>query len=324
MIIVKAPFRISLGGGGCDLPAYRSQYGAKIVTATINKYMYVFINEPAIPDKYRLHYSQIEAVDKVEDIKHGIIREALKMHEIYNPIEITSMADLAAGTGMGSSSAFTVALLKGLATYTGEFYNQTIVAEDACKIEIDILGAPIGKQDQYAIAFGGFNELNISKDNHVSVDCLTIAPSIIRKLEGRLQMYYTNTQRDANAVLTEQGKRIEEDSSTMRLIHQIGRNIKAALHDGDIDSFGELMSAHWQAKRRMTNSMSNTFIDECYEKAKKNGALGGKIMGAGGGGLLLLCSRPGKEQQLKEVMSKDMRLIDFKFENKGVKVISNV
>jgi D-glycero-alpha-D-manno-heptose-7-phosphate kinase len=324
MIIAKAPFRLPIAGGGTDLPAYREQYGAQLITASIDKYMYVFINEPPIPEKIRLHYSHIEEVDRVEDIQHGIIREALKLHRIYRPIEITSMADLAAGTGMGSSSAFTVALLAAIAEHEGKTYDKIGIAEDACKIEINILRAPIGKQDQYASALGGINELTINKNNEVTATPLEILPNTLMALENRLQMYYTGVQRDANAVLKEEGLRIQSNSTPLRWIHQIGKSIKVALQHGDIDSFGDLLNEHWKAKRSIMESLSTTHIDDLYVRALKNGAIGGKVMGAGGGGFLLLCAKGGYEEALRREMSKELVPVEFKFEFDGVQVIQNI
>jgi D-glycero-alpha-D-manno-heptose-7-phosphate kinase len=323
MIIVKAPFRLPIAGGGCDLPSYYEQFGAELITSSINKFMYVFINEPPIPDKIRLHYSQIENVDDVGEIKHGIIREALKLHGINRPIEITSMADMASGTGMGSSSAFTVALLAGLNALQGNRITPWELAEEACKVEIELVNNPIGKQDQYASVFGGINELKIDKMGYVAVCPLKLDTEIISELENRLLMFYTGITHDANEILAEQGTKIKHDPTEMDEIRMIGGNIKKVLIDGNLDELGYLLDYHWRTKKKISGKMSDATIDGYYELALGNGASGGKLMGAGGGGLLLLCTKEGQRKRLKSTMiNSGLKHIDFRFEFEGVKVMT--
>lgn len=319
MIVTRAPFRLPLGGGGTDLPAYYKQYGGSLITATINKYVYVFINRPPIADKIKLHYSQIEDVDDVGSIKHGIIRECLNILSIKDKIEITSMADFGAGTGMGSSSAFTVALLSGLCNEYDIKITKRELANLACTVEIDILGNPIGKQDQFASAYGGIRELAIDKTGIVTVNDMVLSSKTIYGLSKRLLMFYTNIQRSANEILAKEGKKTEKDPSLLKEIHEIGLKIKVALQNDDIDNFGRLMDSHWNVKRQITDKMSTNKIDECYEMGKENGALGGKVMGAGGGGLLLFCVKEGTENKITESMKEQgFNRIGFGFEFNGV------
>lgn len=327
MIIIRSPFRLPLGGGGTDLPSYYQRFGGQLITASINRYMFVSINEPATSDKIKLYYAQTERVKDVSEIEHNIIRESLKLHGINRPLEIGSMADLEAGTGMGSSSAFTVALLAGLNTLERKFISPADLAEEACRVEMELVGKPIGKQDQYASCYGGINELLISKTGKVTVNPLKLDKEIIFELENRLMMFYTNTTRDANEILAEQGRKIDdmEVIEDMHEIKEIGQQIKKSLLVGDITEFGELLHEHWIVKKTISDKMSSTDIDDCYKIALKNGALGGKIMGAGGGGILLLCSGKCNRKQLRDAMRETkLKYMDFRFEFEGVKVVINV
>jgi D-glycero-alpha-D-manno-heptose-7-phosphate kinase len=314
MIIVQVPVRLPLGGGGTDLPSYCHQFGGHLITASINKHIYITINQPITSDKIKLFYSHIEVVDSVDEIKHNIIRECLRYFNINFPIEINTSADLAGSTGMGSSSAFTVGLLKGLSFLIGYDMDIYEIAELASHIEIDILKSPIGKQDQYASAFGGINELLIDTTDHVSVFPMNIDHE---QLQNRLLMLYTNIQRDANEVLREIDKL--DVYEALHEIKQIGCSIKQVLKDGNIDSFGELLHQHWIVKKTISPKMSNDFIDDCYRVALKNGALGGKIMGAGGGGFLLICFKEGRKYDV--INSLNMKVMDFRFEFGGAKII---
>jgi D-glycero-alpha-D-manno-heptose-7-phosphate kinase len=326
LIIAKAPFRLPLGGGGTDLPSYYKQFGGQLITSSINKYMYVFINEPPIPDKIKLHYSQVEAVTDVSKIKHNIIRESLKLFGINRPIEITSMADFGAGTGMGSSSAFTVALLAGLHELKGEYPTAEFIAEEACKVEMELVGSPVGKQDQYASALGGINELFIDRDGTVTVNILNLDRSLIAELENRFMMFHTGVTRDANIILAEENHKINSNDiwDVMHTIKEIGIYIHKGLISGNIDYIGEMLHCHWNTKMLITSKMSSYQIDKWYDLAIHNGAIGGKIMGAGGGGLFLFCTEDGKQDTLKLTMENaGLKHIDFKFEFDGVKIIKN-
>lgn len=331
MIIVRAPFRIPIGGGGTDIPTYYEKYEGNLITATINKYMFVYINEPTLVDKIKIGYTKIEMidVDDINSINHEIVRETLKYLNIKKPIEIYSMADLSAGTGMGSSSAYTVALLHGLNTLNRIHLSPQKTAEEACKIEIDLIKKPIGKQDQYASTFGGINELKIDKNGNVEVIPIILKNETIYELENRLMMFYTNINRDTNEIINEQSNKIKtnekKSTESMHRIKEIGIEIKNALLNDDIDRFGELLHKHWMEKRNITNKMSNNNIDNWYKIGLENGAIGGKIMGAGGGGFLLFCVKNGYRKQLRESMEKQgLKYMDFRFDFEGVKVLANI
>ena len=331
MIIVRAPFRIPLGGGGTDIPSYYEKYEGSLITATINKNMFVNINEPALINKIKIGYTKIEVVEleEIDKIQHEIVRETLKYLNIKRPIEIHSMADMSAGTGMGSSSAYTVALLKGLNTMIKRYTSLQETAEDACKIEIELCKKPIGKQDQYAITFGGINQLNIDKSGNVTVIPINIKQETIYEIENRLMMFYTNIERDTNQIINEQSNKIKSNENlateSMHNIKKIGYKIKDSLLNDDIDSFGELLHEHWIEKKKITTQMSNSNIDKWYEIGMNNGAIGGKIMGAGGGGFLLLCTKNGNRKNLRKIMEEQgLKYMDFRFDFEGVKVLANI
>ena len=324
MIITRTPFRLPLGGGGTDLPNYYRQFGGQLITASINRYMYVNINEPVTSDKIKLYYAYTEIVGDVSEIQHNIIRESLKLHHINRPIEIGSMADIEAGTGMGSSSAFTVGLLAGLNTLQRKFPSPIEIADEACRVEIDLVGKPIGKQDQYATALGGINEMIIDKGGGVQIVPLKLDKEIIFELENRLMMFYTNVSRDANVILGEQSDKAKADINVIEAMHEIkeiGQQIKRALVKGDIDEFGRLLHEHWIVKKTITDKMTSSDIDNYYVKGLKH-AHGGKIMGAGGGGLLLFCCKEGQRKELKRAIG--LKYMDFRFEFEGVKVLTNI
>jgi len=328
MISVKVPFRLPLGGGSTDLPSYYSQFGCQLITASINKYMLVHINEPETATKIKLYYAFTEVVNDVSEIKHDIIRESLKLKGINRPIEIGSMADIEAGTGMGSSSAFTVGLLAGLNAMERKFLSPLQLAEEACRVEIDMVGKPIGKQDQYATALGGINEMIIDKSGNVTINPIKLSSDTLFDLESRLLMFYTNVSRDANIILGEQSSKAKDNPFVIEAMHEIkeiGVEIKESLLKGDIDTFGDLLNAHWQNKKCISKNMSSSQIDRYYKLALRKGALGGKIMGAGGGGLLLFCCREGERKKLKNALiNAGLRYMDFRFEFEGCKVITNM
>lgn len=331
MILVRTPFRVPLGGGGTDLPSYYKKYEGFLVTAAINKYMYININEPALVNKIKINYTKVEIVEvnEIDSIKHEIVRESLRYLKIKRPIEISSMADLSAGTGMGSSSSYTVGLLRGLNAMLRRYVSTQELAEEACKVEIDLIKKPIGKQDQYAAAFGGIIVMEIDQLGNVKVNPLNIDHETIYELENRLMMFYTNIERDANTILAEQGEKIEakrgnDAVSSMHRIKEMGYEIKDALKGGDVTRFGLLLHQHWTEKRRISSRMSDPRIDSWYEKALHNGAIGGKLMGAGGGGFFLFCTENGKRKQLRSALEAEgLRFMDFRFDWEGSKVLAN-
>jgi len=338
MIIARAPFRLPLGGGGTDLPSYYKEFEGFLITAAINKYMYISVNEPAVIDKIKINYSSVEVVSpyEINKIKHDIVRETLKYLKMYYPLEISSMADLSAGTGMGSSSAYTVALLKALNQIKHRYLPIEELAEEACKVEIDLIGKPIGKQDQYASAFGGIIQMEIDNIGNVIVTPIELDQETIFELENRLLMFYTNIDRDATSILAHQNKKISDSRKlakqeqlnaleAMHKIKQIGHQVKQMLIRGDVEGFGQLLHEHWMVKKNITSKMTNSQIDQWYDLAMQNGALGGKIMGAGGGGFLIFCVGNGKRKHLRKTLEDaGLRYMDFRFDWEGVKVLVNI
>jgi len=330
MIITRTPFRIPLGGGGTDLPSYYRKYEGALITAAINKYMYININEPSIGNTIKINYSETEEVglDNIDSIKHDIVRESLKYLKINRPLEISSMADLSAGTGMGSSSSYTVGLLKGLNQMLRRYIPLSELAEEACKIEIDLVGKPIGKQDQYAASFGGILQMSIDRLGRVIYMPLRLNPEVVYELENRLLMFYTGIRRDANTILKEQSDKAKVNNKTvinaMHKIKDIGYDIRQNLVSGDVDKIGALMNEHWNVKKSISTKMSNSDMDNWYDLGIKNGALGGKVMGAGGGGFMVFCVENGGRKKLRSVMEKaGLKFMDFRFDFEGVKTMAN-
>jgi D-glycero-alpha-D-manno-heptose-7-phosphate kinase len=293
--------------------------------------MYINVNVPALVDKIKIAYTKVEivAVNQIDKIQHGIVREALRFLKVSGPLEISSMADLSAGTGMGSSSAYTVGLLRALNALNRRFISLHDLAEEACKIEIELLGNPIGKQDQYAAAFGGIITLEIDRLGNVTVTPLKINQETVYELENRLMMFYTNIQRDANEILAEQSQKARTDDKAaidaMHRIKEIGREIKHTLEIDNVTEFGRLMHQHWLEKKRISQKMSSGRIDAWYEKAMHSGALGGKLMGAGGGGFFVFCTENGARKKLRAAMEAEgLRYMNFRFDWEGSKLLVNV
>jgi len=331
MILVRTPFRLPLGGGGTDLPAYYQKFEGYLVTAAINKYMFISINQPALVDRIKVKYSKSESVGlgELDKIQHDIARETLRYLGLNQPIEITSTADLSAGTGMGSSGSYAVGLLNGLNAMLRRHMSVHDLAEQACKVEMEFVKKPVGKQDQFAAAFGGVNVLEIDRAGVVKVTPLELEHEIVNELENRLMMFYTHVERDASEILEEQGKKVTADESaatnSMHRIKEIGMRSAEALQKGDITAFGKLMHEHWAEKKKISSKMSMKKIDEYYDTAMKCGALGGKIMGAGGGGFMVFCIEPGRRKDLRTAMEKTgLRYMDFKFDWNGSTVLVNV
>jgi len=327
MIITRTPFRITLGGGGTDLPSYYSKYGGFIFAAGINKYMFINLNRPIVDDLVRVKYSKSETVLHRNELQHDLAKEAMMMMEIDKALEIVSMADVPAGTGLGSSSCYAVGLLNGLHTMKREYVTLQTLAEEACNLEINRLGKPIGKQDQYMAAFGGLTVLEIEKDGNVKVRKAEVPEEIIGDLNRNLLMFYTNTQRDANEILSEQSKGAREEKKTvvdnMHFIKDLGYRILEAVESGNIADIGLLFDEHWQYKKKISAKMSNPHFDKIYEIAKENGALGGKISGAGGGGFFLFYVEE-KHTKFREVMkSLGLREMKYRFDFEGSKVLVN-
>lgn len=331
MILVRTPFRLPLGGGGTDLPAYYKKFGGYLVTAAINKYMFISINQPALVDRIKVKYSKSESVglNELDQIQHDLARETLRYLNLRQPIEITSTADLSAGTGMGSSGSYAVGLLNGLNAMLRRHISVHDLAEEACKVEMELAKKPVGKQDQFAAAFGGIKILEIDRAGLVKVVPLELEHEVVNELENRLLMFYTHVERDASQILAEQGKKVTADESaainSMHRIKEIGAQSADALQKGNVTAFGKLMHEHWMEKKKISSKMSLKKIDEYYDVAMKNGALGGKIMGAGGGGFMVFCTEPGQRKQMRSAMeAAGLRYMDFKFDWNGSTVLVNV
>lgn len=327
MIVSRAPVRFSLGGGGTDLPAYSDRYGGYLVSAAIDKYIYVTANKRFHTD-IRLAYSRTEIVRDVASIEHPIFRAALEMTRIDRSIELTSVADLPANSGLGSSSSFTVALLNALHTYKREFVSSWQLAEEACAIEIDKLGEPIGKQDQYIAAFGNVTAFTFAPDGSVHVEPVPVKDEVLDELETNLLILWSGVERPARAVLTEQGKNLKTLSSSVERMHRIkelGHEVYRLLVAGDVDRYGELLHEHWTQKRTLASNMTDSSLDEHYEAARKAGALGGKLMGAGGGGFFMFYTRPQDKRRVLEAMTaRGLRQLRFRFDVDGARIVANM
>ena len=326
MIMTGTPVRIPLGGGGTDLASYYSKYGGSLVAAAINKYIFVTVSKQ-FEDSIRIKYSRTEIVGKVEEIQHPIVREGLKLLGCGRALEITTIADVPARTGLGTSGSFTVGLLHALHSYKRESITRKALAEEACKIEIDILGEPIGKQDQYMAAFGGITCLTFDKDGEVTVTPLNISPGTIKKLERHIVLFYTGIRRQAADILSEQNEASEKDDKkvieSLHRIKKIGEEVKVVLECGNVHRFGELLDLHWQTKKNLSNKVSRPEIDRWYALARKNGALGGKIMGAGAGGFFMFYVEDDRNRLSRAMKGESLTEMRFKFDLEGSKVVIN-
>ncbi len=325
MIITRAPLRISLGGGGTDLPSYANKFGGMTLSAAINSYVYIVVHDTFEPG-ITLKYSKLEHVQTVDEIQHPIIREALRMVDIHDPhIEVVSYADVPAGTGLGSSSSFTCALLKALYIHQGiNDIPPPVLAEQACHIEINRLREPVGRQDQYIACYGGMMRFDYADRHPVIAHSLVVSAETRYNLEDGLLLFFTGYSRSASAILKDQDEATKAKNSEMvGNLHQIkalGFEIQKAIEFGNLDLFAELMDAHWQYKRQRSNGMSNPQIDEWYTVAKRHGALGGKIVGAGNGGFLLLYARDAA--QLRHAMlNVGLKELRFRFDWEGAKTL---
>lgn len=324
MIIARSPLRISLGGGGTDLPSYYKQHEGFLVSAAIDKYIYVAINKPFNKGGI-FRYSSMENSQDVDSIKHPIIREALKLFDEKNlQIEISSMADIPAGTGLGSSGSFTTALLKALYVYNRRYLSQQDLAELACFIEIEKLREPIGKQDQYIASVGGISSFAFHKDDTVTYSALNLPSKTLYQLEDNLLLFFTGFSRSASEILKDQKIRSDNNEdeilNNLHYTKDLGYKSKKALEEGDLISFGELMHEHWQHKKNRSSSMSNEKINEWYELALKNGAIGGKVVGAGGGGFLMFMAND--PEKLRQTINKEgLEEVRFRFDFEGTKIV---
>ena len=329
MIITRSPLRISLGGGGTDLPSYYSQRGGFLVAAAINKYVYIAVSQP-FTNEIILKYSSIEKTDSIDQIKHNIFRSVLKelyLQDLRDGIEISSIADIPSGTGLGSSGSFTTALVYALKTFRNESMSKKDIAEFACKIEIDILKEPIGKQDQYIAAFGGIRTFDFHKDGSVSVGNLKVSNDFVTYLNESLLIFFTGYTRDASTILaTQNSKSLNEDKtmlSNLDFIKDLGHRSRVALEAENLEDFGLLLKEHWNYKKQRSSNMTNKHIDEYYQIGLAAGAIGGKLIGAGGGSFLMfLTMKPDAlRKKMKECGIKEVR---YAFDMVGTSIMQQV
>ena len=324
MIIARSPLRITLGGGGTDLPSYYREHEGFLLAAAIDKYVYVNVMRPFTPGIY-LKYSKLEHVELIDEVKHPIIREALRILDFSTPqVEITTLADIPAGTGLGSSGSFTTALLKALYTHRKRHLHQEELAELACHIEIDLLGEPIGKQDQYIAAIGGITCFTFHQDDKVSATPLVISMETMFDLEDNLLLFFTGVSRSAGSILKDQQIRSQNNEADMlknlHFVKELGYRSKEALESGDMILFGELMNEHWEHKKCRSAGMSNPQIDDWYDLAMKNGAAGGKLVGAGGGGFLMFMAQD-RNKLRHTLVAEGLEEVRFRFDFEGTKVV---
>jgi D-glycero-alpha-D-manno-heptose-7-phosphate kinase len=332
MILTSTPFRITLGGGGTDLPSYYREHGGFIFAIGIDKHMYIMLNPPTIDRKIRLHYTNSETTDHVTNLRHELAREALRLHGIEDKMEISSMADLPAGTVLGSSSSYLIGLLNALHHYRRDYVSLDKLAEEACHIELEVLRKPIGKQDQYMAAFGGMSALEISKDGTVEVRSVELGTSSLAALIASTHVYFTGVERDALAVLGDQNSAMQSKerldhkriANSLHQIKEIGRRIMAAIEEEDFDNWGRLLDVHWHNKKQLSSKISLSKIDHLYDHVKAEySVLGGKVIGAGGGGFLMLYC-PKQHKRLESFMlANGMPRLHYNVEREGSKVLAN-
>jgi D-glycero-alpha-D-manno-heptose-7-phosphate kinase len=324
MIITRSPLRLSLGGGGTDLPSYYRKFGGFLIAAAINKYVYITIHH-TFDGEIILKYSRLEKAKSVGELEHPIIRESLRLVHLRDcAIEITSMADIPAGTGLGSSGSFTTALLKALHAHEKNLVPPYDLAAQACEVEIDRLGEPIGKQDQYIAAYGGLTCFTFNPDDTVDAVPLRIETETLNNLEDNLILFFTGYSRSASSILKDQDSRSKSDDHKMidnlHFVKEIGLKSKEALETGRLRDFADLMNIHWEYKKQRSNGMSNPQIDQWYALARANGALAGKLIGAGGGGFLMFYAED--KMRLRHVLSQaGLREIRFRFDFEGTKIV---
>jgi D-glycero-alpha-D-manno-heptose-7-phosphate kinase len=345
VIVTRTPLRITLGGGGTDLPSFYEKHGGFVFAMGIDKYMYIMVNPPTVDSRIRLHYSRSETVDHVDELQHELAREALRLHGIRNRMEISSMADLPDGTGLGSSGAYLVGLLTALHHHRREFVSLQAIAEEACHIELDVLGKPVGKQDQYMAAFGGLTVLDIARDGTVAVRHVASSSSALSAFVANTHLYYTGQRRSATDVLRDQdeamrqaGQRGREDQpegvvslrpaavpDALLRIRDLGHRILETVESEAYDDWGLLLHEHWCSKKRLSTRVSLDRVDALYEHVRTEyGVLGGKIAGAGGGGFLMLYC-PSDHRRLERFMlEQGMPRLHYAVEHEGAKVVANL
>lgn len=324
MIITRSPLRISLGGGGTDLPSYYREHSGFVIAAAIDKYVYITLHR-TFAQELILKYSKMEHVKSVEEVQHPILRQALRLTGVAVPhLEITSMADIPSGTGLGSSGSFTTALLKALHTHQKNLVHPQELAEQACQIELDLLNEPIGKQDQYIAAYGGLTCFRFLPNDQVEAWPLRIDPETMYTLEDNLLLFFTGYTRSASEILQDQDRRTKENdremTTNLHFVKDLGRESQAALESGDLEHFAELMNVHWEYKKQRSPGMSNGDINRWYDLARENGALGGKLIGAGGGGFMMFYAND-KVRLRRAMREAGLQEVRFRFDFEGTKVL---
>jgi D-glycero-alpha-D-manno-heptose-7-phosphate kinase len=321
MIITRVPFRVSFCGGGSDLPAFYEKEAGCVISTSIKKYMYLTIHKNFFSDQIVLKYSKTEKVDNVDKIEHKIFKQCLKDFKLTG-VELSSVADVPSGTGLGSSSSFTVALLELLYAYKGEYRSKAELAKEACNIEINELKKPIGKQDQYAAAFGGLNFIEFLPNGEVNVEPIIMKEESYKKLENNLLMFYIGDEHSASEILSEQSKNMNnvDKFEAQRKMCKITRELKRELQNNNVDALGRSLHENWLLKKSLASGISNPFIDSVYEKAINNGALGGKLLGAGGAGFMLFYVPNDKQNDVRRALS-NLREMEFEMDNSGATII---
>ncbi len=322
MIITRTPFRISFVGGGSDLESFYSHHEGAVLSTSINKYMYISSHKYFEADKIRVKYSQTETVNHPSELKHPIFRTAFAACNIEGGIEVSSIADVPSGTGMGSSSSFTVGLIHNLYTWNHQAVSKEMLAQAACDIEINQLKEPIGKQDQYAAAYGGLNIFRFQSNGNVLVEPLYLQKDVLDTLEDNLVMFYYGNQRSASQILSEQKQNNAQSAKQDNLKQMVALvdELKVALFNGNLEAFGKILHVNWLLKKELASQISNSEIDDIYHLAMKNGAIGGKLLGAGGGGFLLFYCDKSKQVNLIKALHK-LPFFEFKFDHEGSKLI---
>lgn len=328
MIITRTPFRFTLGGGGTDLPSYYSRFGGLVFTAAIDKYMFMNVNRPIVDDLVRVKYTKSEMVDNVNELQHDLARCALEYTGFTNAVEIISMADIPAGTGLGSSSCYVVGLLNALFALKRETRTAGELAEIACHIEMDLLKKPVGKQDQYIAAYGGLPILEIEKDGQVRVRQAKMDYAVMDELNRNTLVFYTGQTRSADEILQHQDSsvknQVKDVTDSLHRIKEIGYETIEAIESGNLDRFGFLMDEHWENKKRLSAKVADARILRLYSIAKENGALGGKITGAGGGGFFVFYTS-NRHNQLRNALAREgLRELRYRFDTEGSKTLVNL
>jgi D-glycero-alpha-D-manno-heptose-7-phosphate kinase len=321
LIIVQTPLRISLFGGGTDFPSYFRAEGGCVLSTAINKYIFVTVKK-RYDDKLRISYTRTEMVDRVDEIHHELIRSALLKTGVEKGVEIITMGDIPAGTGLGSSSTVTVGTLHALHAYQNRWVSTSQLASEACEVEVDMLGKPIGYQDQYIAAFGGLRFIEFRKDGQITVDNVAVEPVILDRLNEKLLLFFTGVTRQADNILVDQKENIGQNGEILRQLKNMASSARTSLMCGDLDAIGELLHESWHLKKQLAKGISNGLLESSYSAARKAGALGGKLTGAGGGGFLLLFVPLEKRESVRAAL-KDLHELSFHLEPDGTKIIFN-